>query len=158
MNSPRFSRFLPTLATLLLVASASHALDPVQRKQILDAVRVPAAAKARQPVLIRVDRINVDQDWAVLVGNLVSSSGGDLDWNKAKGCEPELDKMLWAVLRRTDTTWRIQQLDICACEPPYWSLGDKPLNWPCGVYEGLTDGGGTDLATQCRDQRKKRKK
>lgn len=156
MTSPRFARFSSALVALLLCAASSQALDPTLRKQILDAVRPPAAAKAGQPVLIRVERLNVDKDWAVLVGSLVSASGTDLDWNKAKDCHPDLDKMLWAVARRTGTTWKIQQLDICASEPPYWYLSDKPLTWPCGVYEGLTNGSGTDLADQCRQQRKKK--
>lgn len=153
MNSPRFTS---ALAALALATSATHALDPALRKQVLDAVRPPAAAKAGQPVLIRVERINVDEDWAVLVGSLVSSSGTDLDWDKAKDCHPDLDKMLWAVARRSGSAWKVQQLDICASEPPYWYLADKPLTWPCGVYEGLTDGNGRDLAQLCRQKRKKK--
>lgn len=149
-------RFLAPLIALAVAASSTHALDPALRKQILDAVRPPAAAKAGQPVLIRVDRLNVDGDWAVLVGNLLSKAGTDLDWEKAKDCHPDLDKMLWAVARRSGTTWKVQQLDICASEPPYWYLADKPLTWPCGVYEGLTDGGGTDLAQLCRQKRNKK--
>jgi hypothetical protein len=156
MISPWYTRFSSALAALLLIATTSQALDPDLRKQILDAVRPPAAAKAGQPVLIRVDRLNVDKDWAVLVGSLVSTSGTELDWNKAKDCHPDLDKMLWAVVHRTGTTWKIQQLDICACEPPYWGLSLTQLTWPCGVYEGLSDGGVTNLADQCRQQRRKK--
>ncbi|MCB9495527.1 MAG: hypothetical protein H6686_01390 [Fibrobacteria bacterium] len=153
-NLPR--RLLPAFLALgLLAVPTFSAPSRAVRKQILDAIRPEAARQAGQPVLIRVDRLNLDHDWAILVGELVTVAGGDLDWSKARGCQLDLDKMLWAVVHRTGSTWRIEQLEICACEPPYWYLGDKPLDWPCGVYDSLSDGAGGDLATKCRLQRGK---
>jgi hypothetical protein len=138
-------------ATLLATAALAQGGE---RAAILDAIRPVAAAQAGQPVRIKVERLNRDGDWAMLVGALVTPAGTGLDWRKARQCEPELDKLLWAVLRRDAAgAWQIRQLDICAPEPPYWNLEQfGGFAWPCGLYQGLQSAEGADLAAQCRRQ------
>jgi hypothetical protein len=131
-----------------------------ERRPVLDAARPVAASRAGQPVKIKVDVLNTDAGWAVLIGELVSPSGASLDWEKAEGCHPDLDKMLWVVLKKSAGKWKVRHIDICASEPPYWSLDALygGLVWPCGVYAGL-DAGGEDgpLEKQCREQKARRR-
>jgi len=137
------------LLTALLAQAAE--LPATERQAILEAARGPATVQAGQPVRFVVTRLNVDANWAVLVGSLVQANGGPLDWRKAKACDPQLDKMLWAVLARADGRWRVAQLDVCATEPPYWMTREQGgFVWPCGVYAGLSDAQGRSLEAACR--------
>ena len=108
---------------------------------------------AGQAIRVKIDRLNVDRGWAVLVGNLVSTTGRGIDWSLAKGCAPELDKMLWVVLQKSNKVWRVKHIEICAPEPPYWNLEQYGgLIWPCGVYSGLETGEDEILEDRCRNQ------
>lgn len=150
------------LTLLLLLAATCLGLGATElpkgeRQAILDAIRPKASEEAGQAVRIKVDRLNVDGDWAVLVGSLVSASGQGMDWGLANGCHPDLDKMLWVVLQKTGGAWRVKHLDICASEPPYWYVEQYGgLVWPCGVYAGLQDGGEGTLERRCRQQARRR--
>ncbi len=143
---------LALIATCLGLGATE--LSPLARKDLLDAVRPKAATLAGQPVRIKVDRLNVDRNWAVLVGSIVAASGKGMDWSLSDGCHPELDKMLWVVLHKSGAVWRVKHMEICASEPPYWYMEQYGgLIWPCGVYAGLEDGSeeGT-LERRCRKQ------
>jgi hypothetical protein len=144
------TKTIAILSFLLASAAQAHLITPTERRAILDAVRPVAAEQAGQPVRIVVGRINEDQGWAVLVGALVTPRGTDLDWSLADNCHPDLDKGLWAVLRRTSGVWHVKHIDICDPEPAWWDLDRYGgLVWPCGVYAGLEDGD-RDLQAECR--------
>jgi hypothetical protein len=129
-------------------------MTSTERHAILDAARPVAAEQAGQAVRIKVDRINEDGGWAVLVGELVGARGRALDWSLASGCDLNLDKMLWVVLHRTGAGWSVKHMEICASEPPYWYLEQYGgFVWPCGVYAGLENGRDRDLEAQCREDR-----
>lgn len=150
-----FMRMRRHLGLVLLMLVSAHASSQVpfaqERRAILDEIRPRAAQEAGQSVLIKVDRLNIDGGWAVLIGDLVTPMGTPLDWNKAKDCDPTLDKMLWAVLQKTATGWHIRQLYICSPEPPYWYVEQEiGLIWPCGVYRGLETGDDETLEERCR--------
>lgn len=141
-------------ALLACSVSCSFALTPQERKEILDAARPIASQKAGVPVRIKVDKINVDSNWALLIGELVSPEGGQLQWSKVKNCEADLDKMLFVVLNKKDN-WTVKHISICSPEPPYWYLEDYGgFVWPCGVYKGLEMGNNETLEAQCRRQKK----
>ncbi len=151
-------------ATLIFVLAAATGALPAKearkadRQEILDTVRPQASKLAGQSVRIKVDRLNVDSGWAVLVGEIVSTSGKGINWELADSCHPDLDKMLWVVLQKSSSTWQVKQLDICASEPPYWYLNQREgLIWPCGVYAGLEDGGEESLEARCRAKNPRRR-
>ncbi|WP_028103733.1 hypothetical protein [Pseudoduganella violaceinigra] len=135
------------------VLAPARAIEPGERKNILDAIRPLAAQEANQPVRIKVDTLNVDSGWAVLVGNLVGPPGQYIDWDRSFSCKEDLDRMLWVVLHKNKKGWQVKHMDICASEPPYWYIEQYGgLVWPCGVYKGLQVGEET-LETQCRRER-----
>ncbi|WP_394782250.1 hypothetical protein [Undibacterium sp.] len=151
----RISRQLATGLALLLACAASFAgpASTADRKDILDAARPVISTLAGQPVKFKVNILNADANWAVLVGGLLQADGKPVDWSKAASCNPDLDKMLWVVLAKADGNWRVAQADICASEPPYWYIND--YLWPCGVYTGLAEGE-RNLERECRASRKNR--
>lgn len=146
----------PRLAVLLALAafaSAGFARAPtaVERREILDTVRPEAAAKADQAVRIRVDLLNVDSDWAILVGDLVGQPGHPMVWSAERNCDPNYGHGLWAVLHRLDGHWRLKHLDICVVEPVFWDLSPYGGTvWPCGVYAGMSSVDGEDIEALCR--------
>ena len=154
------ARHWPRALALALAAAAAPApavsqspATPTERRALLEAVRPQAAQRAGQAVKFMVHRLNVDGDWALLTGELVSTTGGSLNWRKARECQPELDKGLWVLLSRSADRWKVQRLEICATEPPHWSLDQfGGLVWPCGVYAGLESATGEDLQAACRQQ------
>lgn len=121
-----------------LTLSAEASLIGLERRGFLDSIRPQAEKEAGQAVKFKVDRLNVAGDWALLTGELVAPTGKGLDWRKARGCEPELDKMLWVVARHGKEGWQVEQMWICAPEPPYWNL-DPVVDYarPCSLYQGL---------------------
>lgn len=150
------ARALVLLSSLLLPALAWAARPtPDDRKQILDAIRPSAEKQAGQAVRFKVDLLNQDGDWVALVGELITPSGADLDWDKAKNCHPDLDKMLWAVAEKVQGKWRVRDLDICGTEPPYWYLKAKDFARPCGIYAGMDLGNNQTAQSQCLAYKKK---
>ena len=147
-------RLLSSLAlSLVCLALGAKELRPTERQSILGAIRPTASRMAGQPVRIKIDRLNVDRGWAVLVGSLASTTGRGIDWSLAADCAPALDKMLWVVLQKSNGAWRVKHIEICAPEPPYWNLEQYGgLVWPCGVYSGLETGEDETLEDRCRSQ------
>lgn len=126
-----------------------------ERTAILDAARPLAAEKAGQPVRIKVEKLNIDSGWAMLIGGLVGMPGKRMDWERAGDCNDDLDKMFWVVLRKSQGAWQVKHMEICAPEPPYWYLEQYDSSaWPCGVFAGLEVDGNETLEAQCRGERK----
>lgn len=128
------------LVILLLVANslAAFAFTKDERRDLLDAIRPEATRRAGQPVRFLVDRLNRKGEWALIVGELIAAEGSTMDWNKAKDCDPTLDKMLWIVAKKEKTGWKAKEMFICSPEPPYWYLvPQEAFTRPCGIYAGL---------------------
>jgi hypothetical protein len=147
---------------LLLALGCMHTafaaeLSPQERKHFLDAIRPEAARMAGQPVRFKVDVLNADSGWALLVGELAPVEGSRLDWSKARNCEPTLDKLLWVVAKQERGNWKVSEMLICAPEPPYWNLDDSAFARPCGLYAGLAVSEGKTAEDVCRARASRRK-
>jgi hypothetical protein len=135
-------------------AASAVSMSLAERRALLAAIRPQACQRVGQPVKFTVKRLNSDGDWALLTGDLVSTSGSQLDRERASNCHLELDKLLWVVLARPAGTWREKHLEVCATEQPHWSLElFGGFAWPCGLYTGLQGLTGQDLAAACRTAR-----
>jgi hypothetical protein len=141
---------------LSLAVNASSALTKQERREFLDAIRPIAAMKAGQPIRFKVLNLNIDSGWAVLFGELMGEEGRAMDWSKAKGCDENLDKLLWVVAQRHGQGWRIKEMSVCSPEPPYWSLNpEAAYSLPCGIYAGLKITGSTTAEDECRAHQNK---
>jgi hypothetical protein len=134
-----------------MLEAYSGSLQPdTPRRAILDAIRPRAVSRVHQPVRIVVHTLTHGDGWAVVQGELVGATNTPIDWTLAPECEPELDKILFAVLRQQQSTWDIVQLNVCATEPPYWE--DTFVHTtaaPCAVFAGLTTATGSDVRMLC---------
>lgn len=149
------------LIALLLFGScsAASALTGAQRRELLDAIRPEATRQAGQPVRFSIDRLNHSGDWALIVGTVLAQEGKVMDWDKAEDCNPSLDKMLWVVARKSPAGWRVEEMNICAAEPPYWYFADDPkvpFSRPCGLYAGLTTTGQMTAEQECKAYRERK--
>lgn len=143
---------------LLVGCSAAFALTGAQRRELLDAIRPEATRQAGQPVRFSIDRLNHSGDWALIVGTVLAQEGKVMDWDKAEDCNPSLDKMLWVVARKSPAGWRVEEMNICAAEPPYWDFVDHPaapFSRPCGLYAGLATAAQTTAEQECKAYRKR---
>ena len=118
-------------------ACAAGVTGPV-RRDVLDAIRPAASAMAGQPIRIQVDILNVDHDWALLIGASRTPAGGEPDWSLSETCDNGLDKGLFALAHRVGGQWHVTHLDMCEGDPPY----EEPqyydgLDLPCGLYAGV---------------------
>jgi hypothetical protein len=151
------NKLINTIFNLTIIYSIAcpyatgETLDSATRQAILNSVRPVAQSIVEQPVKFKVDRLNVDGNWAILIGELRNPKGGPLNWNKTNGCNADLDKGLWVVLARADESWRVAQIHVCDSEPETWSIPENGgFLWPCGVYAGLQGVNGEKLEHQCR--------
>jgi hypothetical protein len=153
-----FRRSMSTLVLALFCASSALALSTQERRDFMDAIRPEAVRQAGQDVRFKVDHLNQDGDWVVLVGSVVGAPGKTIDWSLSPICGVELDKILWVVARRAGAAWQVKHMLICASEPPYWNLEPYGgLVWPCGVYADMKSSEGEDLEPLCRKQRSERR-
>jgi hypothetical protein len=144
-----------SLLGLLCLATAACTAAATDRVRLLETIRSAARVQAGQAVALQLDRLNIEQDWALAVGTLEPVDGGELDWSRARDplCHQDLDKSLWVIARQADGRWQIDTLWICASEPPYWYLQDEQataFSRPCGLYAGLQVAADMTAEDQCR--------
>jgi len=155
------SHTMQRLLTLLfaLIPTVTQAITPSERQDLLNAIRPEASRLAGQAVRIKVDTLNYQNNWAVLVGQLVPPQGKTLDWRKAQDCDPNLDKMLWVVAQKQASGWQVQEIFICSPEPVYWYLvPEEAFVRPCGIYAGLQTGQGATAQQECLAFQAKRRR
>ena len=141
---------------LTLASSLSYALNKEERKEFLNSIRPAVEMQAGQSIRFKVDKLNTDSGWAVLVGGLLGEVGKRMDWSKAKNCDENLDKMLWVVAQKVGQDWHVKEAYICSPEPPYWNLNPKvDYRRPCGIYAGLEITGSQTAEQECKAYQRK---
>jgi len=150
------------LAPLLLALSLHAVGAPGEREAVLDAMRPTAARLAGQPVKFRVDRLNINAQWAVLYGGLLRPDGGEPDWSLAQedtACHLDLDKGLFAVAQKVDGRWTSKYIDICESEPAYWDVPHlEEIGFPCDLLRGFDAGSEQTPVEECKALRRSKKK
>lgn len=142
-------RFLILLCAL--IPQIALAITPSERREFLDTIRPEVTRLAGQPIRFKVDTLNYQGGWAVLVGEVMALAGKSLDWGKAKNCDPTLDKVLWVVAQKNGVDWQVKEMFICSPEPPYWYLEPKEAFLrPCGIYAGLQTGANMTVEQACK--------
>jgi hypothetical protein len=76
------------LAALALAPAAQSIHTPdkgsVERKEILDALRVPVERELKQPIIFKLDNFNVSGNWAFVAGSSQTPNGGRPDFTNTK--------------------------------------------------------------------------
>ncbi len=136
----RFRLFLTLLVGLILfaiVASAQSVHTPekgsVERKAILDALRIPVERQLEQRIVFAADNFNVLGTWAFVSGTPQAQSGGPPDYRGTVFQEAKeagaFDNNFFALLRNTSGKWRVVKYAIgCTdvCYVDWWRRYKAP--------------------------------
>lgn len=94
-----------------------------ERKEILDALRVPVEKELKQSVIFRIDHFKVQGTWAFLTGVPQKPNGARINYAgtvyQEAVDEGVFDDGIVALLRRVDGKWRVIQHVIGATDVPY---------------------------------------
>ncbi len=89
----------------------SPAKDSPERKEIMDALRVPVSKELKQEVIFNVDKINVQDNWAFIAGNPKNKDGGEPNWKLTKYQEfidsGDFEEGLYALLNKKAGKWEV---------------------------------------------------
>ena len=108
-------KYLLALLLLIVPAAAQSVHTPekgsAERKEILDALRVPVERKLKQPVIFNVDNLNVTGNWAFVGGSPQRPSGGQPDYHgtvyESAIDSGAFDNNIFALLKKTAGKWRV---------------------------------------------------
>jgi hypothetical protein len=119
-----------TLFTLLLNFSRlpqNTAYTPkpnsIERKQILDALRMPVEKELKKSVVFKVDHLKVQNDWAFMRGVLKRPDGRRMDY-KGTAYEEAIkegvfDDWVCGLMRKEEGKWRVVSYAIGATDVVY---------------------------------------
>ena len=105
---------LPLIA-LVGAANAQSVHTPekgsAERKDILDALRVPVERDLKQPIIFAIDNFNVAGNWAFIAGSSQTPDGGRPDFKRTKYADAikygAFDNNVFALLKRQAGKWKV---------------------------------------------------
>ncbi|MCM3904356.1 MAG: hypothetical protein ND866_21890 [Pyrinomonadaceae bacterium] len=109
----------------------------VERKAIVDALRVPVEKQLKQPVIFKIDHLKVQNNWAFLTGRPQNSDGSAIDYTNTVYQDAvdsgAFDDGIVALLRQVNSKWKVVQYVIGATDVPYVDW-DKKYRTPKGIF------------------------
>ncbi len=135
---------------LYLLMFFSSVLSAGEETLIKAVVHAKSQTYTGQPVYVDYQNLNIADDWALVYGELLAANKTSLNWSQVHSCDPNLDKGLWAILRKAHGAWQIIEHEACAMEPPYWYIDLDSNTWPCALFKDLMIAEGLTLEAQCR--------
>lgn len=126
------------------VVEAKAASDPqvpergsVERKAIVDALRVPVEKAVKQPVIFKIEHLKTQNNFAFLLGQPQQPDGTALDYHGTAYQDAvdagAFDDGIVALLRKVNAKWRVVQYVIGATDVPYVEW-DKKYGAPKGIF------------------------
>ena len=109
----------------------------VERKAIVDALRVPVEKAVKQPVIFRIEHLKTQNNFAFLVGTPQRPDGTSLDYDGTAYQDAveagAFDDGIVALLRKVNAKWKVVQYVIGATDVPYVEW-DKKYGAPKGIF------------------------
>lgn len=109
----------------------------VERKAIVDALRVPVGKQLKQPVIFKIDHLKVQNNWAFLNGQPQNSDGSAFDYTNTVYQDAvdagAFDDGIVALLRKVNGKWKVVQYVIGATDVPYEDW-DKKYRAPKAIF------------------------
>jgi hypothetical protein len=109
----------------------------VERKAIVDALRVPVGKQLKQPVIFKIEHLKVQNNWAFLNGRPQNSDGSAIDYTNTVYQDAvdagAFDDGIVALLRNVNGKWKVVQYVIGATDVPYVDW-DKKYRAPKGIF------------------------
>ena len=137
----------PALLTLFLLAIAvpaaaqarPHTPAPgsAERREIMDALRIPIQREVRKPVIFEVRTLRVLGAWAFVEASPRRPGGAPFDYRGTRYQEAidegMFDDGVFAVLRRTDDGWRVLRFVIGPTDVA-WIPWEEELGAPRAIF------------------------
>jgi len=109
----------------------------VERKTIVDVLRVPVGKQLKQPVIFKIDHLKVQSNWAFLSGRPQNPDGSAIDYTNTVYQDAvdsgAFDDGIVALLRKVNGKWTVVQYVIGATDVPYVDW-DKKYRAPKGIF------------------------
>jgi len=123
---------------------AKAATDPhvpergsVERKAIVDALRIPVEKGVKQPVIFKIEHLKVQNDFAFLLGVPQHPDGSALDYHGTVYQDAvdagAFDDGIVSLLRKVNAKWKVVQYVIGSTDVPYVEW-DKKYGAPKGIF------------------------
>ncbi|MFN2513477.1 MAG: hypothetical protein ABR568_18905 [Pyrinomonadaceae bacterium] len=110
----------------------------VERKAIVDALRIPVGKQLKQPVIFKIDHLKVQNGWAFLNGKPQTPEGSAIDYTNTVYQDAvdagAFDDGIVALLRKVKGQWTVVQYVIGATDVPYVDW-DKEYRAPKGIFK-----------------------
>ena len=129
------SLFLPLILAANALAQNVYTPEPgsVERKAVLDALRIPVERTLKQKIVFAAETFNVHGNWAYLDGAPQTPSGNRPDYAGTAYEEAvesgAFDHNFFALLRKTSGRWRVVKYAIgCTdvCYLDWWQIHRAP--------------------------------
>lgn len=98
-----------------------------ERKEILDALRVPIERELKQPIIFAIDNFNVSGNWVFVAGTPRTPGGGRPDYSGTEYADAieagAFDNNFFALLKKSAGKWRVVAHQIgCTdvCYATWW--------------------------------------
>jgi hypothetical protein len=109
----------------------------VERKTIVDALRVPVEKQLKQAVIFKIDHLKVQNNWAFLSGRPQASDGSAIDYTNTVYQDAvdsgAFDDGIVALLHQINGKWKVVQYVIGATDVPYVDW-DKKYRAPKEIF------------------------
>jgi hypothetical protein len=110
----------------------------VERKAIMDALRVPVQRELKQPVIFKVDHLKVLQGWAFMRGVPKRPDGGSVSYKGTPYQEAleagAFDDWICALLQKREGKWQVVIHVIGATDVVYEGW-DRKYKAPSAIFE-----------------------
>jgi len=104
-----------------------------ERKEILDALRLPVERELKQKIVFAADTFNVLGNWTFIFGTMRSPEGGQPDFSRTKYAQAQrdgfFDNNFQALLRKSTGKWTVVKYQIgCTdvCYTEWWKQYRAP--------------------------------
>jgi hypothetical protein len=109
-----------------------------ERKEVLDALRVPVSKDLKQEIIFVVDKFKTQGDWAFVAGQPKNKDGGEPNWKLTEYQEnidnDDFEKGLYALLKKTDGKWKVVTY-MMNCHDVCYLGWDKEFKAPKALFE-----------------------
>ena len=104
-----------------------------ERKEILDALRLPVERELKQKIVFTADTFNVLSNWTFIFGTMRSPEGGQPDFSRTKYAQAQrdgfFDNNFQALLKKSAGKWSVVKYQIgCTdvCYTEWWKQYRAP--------------------------------
>ena len=112
MRAAAFVLCLIAVAPAHDVAAMTETPRGAERRDILDALRVPVSRELRQPVEFVVETIVMSGNWAFVIATPQRPGGREIDWQNTV-CAGDVSHLVGGLLRKREGRWSVRAYALC---------------------------------------------